>query len=68
VKRTDEEFTSYATDAWLRLFRTAYALTGDVPAAGHRAVHACLEGDVPGDQADRLGLVRVRTGVRPRSR
>jgi RNA polymerase sigma-70 factor (sigma-E family) len=33
VKRTGEEFTSYATDAWPRLFRTAYALTGDVPAA-----------------------------------
>jgi RNA polymerase sigma-70 factor (sigma-E family) len=33
MKRTSEDFTSYVTHAWPRLFRTAYALTADVSAA-----------------------------------
>ena len=30
---TTEDYTAYVEGAWQRLFRTAYALTGDVPAA-----------------------------------
>ena len=33
MTRTGAEFTAYVTDAWARLFRTAYALTADVAEA-----------------------------------